>query len=192
MLRRQRTALDAHRRVDSRARRAGPARPGIDFATVGLAPLTATNPPGTEPHGDGNRAQRHEDPGARCHDRLPCDGWSRTAGKTGTDITDANGEATFTYTDTSAPPHGTDTIQAFIGALASNTVSKTWALGVVACDIDGDTDVDLDDLALIRAANKTKVPAGTSDPRDANGDKRINVADVRYCTLKCTRAGCAK
>ena len=51
------------------------------------------------------------------------------AGLTGTDTTDSNGEATFTYTDQG--PLGTvgvDTIQATIGALSSNTVSMTWTL----------------------------------------------------------------
>jgi len=49
------------------------------------------------------------------------------AGLTGTDTTDSNGEATFTYTD--GGPQGTvgtDTIRASIGALNSNVVSMTW------------------------------------------------------------------
>lgn len=49
------------------------------------------------------------------------------AGQTGTDTTDSNGEATFTYTD--AGPlgtYGTDEIRAAIGALNSNTVEMIW------------------------------------------------------------------
>lgn len=46
------------------------------------------------------------------------------AGKTGTGTTDVNGETTFTYTDTGGP--GTDTIQAFIGAMGSNKVTMEW------------------------------------------------------------------
>ena len=162
-----------------------------DFATVGLAPATATNPPGTSHTvtATARSSTKTPIPGVTIDFRVIS---GPNAGKTGSDTTDANGEATFTYTDTSAPPHGTDRIQAFIGALESNVVEKKWELGVIPCDIDGDKDVDLDDLGLIRAANKTKVPAGTTDPRDANGDRRINVADVRYCTLLCTRPGCAK
>ena len=39
-------------------------------------------------------------------------------------VTDANGEATFTYTDTIGA--GTDTIEADLGGLTSNTVEETW------------------------------------------------------------------
>jgi hypothetical protein len=162
-----------------------------DFASVGLAPLTATNPPGTSHTvtATARSITKTPVPGVTIDFRVMS---GPNAGKTGTDITDANGEATFTYPDTSLPPHGTDIIQAFIGTFASNTVEKHWVLAVVPCDIDGDKDVDLDDIGLIRAANGTRVPAGSTDPRDANGDRRINNADARYCTLKCTRPGCAK
>ncbi len=78
------------------------------------------------------------------------------------------------------------------GAVLGTIPVTVTCAATLACDIDVDRDVDLDDLALIRAANKTRVPAGSSDPRDANGDRRINVADVRFCTLLCTRPGCAK
>jgi hypothetical protein len=57
----------------------------------------------------------------------------------------------------------------------------------VACDVDGDQDVDLEDLALIRQSTGTQPSSG--DPRDANGDGRINAADVRYCTLRLTPPG---
>jgi hypothetical protein len=106
------------------------------------------------------------------------------AGKTGTGTTNASGQTSFTYTDTSAPPHGTDTIQAFIGALGSNIVTKTWALAVAVCDADSDGDVDNTDLVLIRNANGTVAAPG--DPRDGNGDGKINVQDVRYCSLRKT------
>jgi len=48
------------------------------------------------------------------------------AGATGSDVTDANGEATFTYTDTGPVDGGIDTIQATIGALRSNIVEVNW------------------------------------------------------------------
>jgi hypothetical protein len=60
---------------------------------------------------------------------------------------------------------------------------------VTKCDIDGDGDVDINDLALIRAGIG-QPPAG-SDPRDANSDGKITINDVRACTLLCTRASCS-
>lgn len=47
------------------------------------------------------------------------------AGTTGTGTTNAQGEATFTYTN-NGPNAGTDTIRASIGAVQSNTVTKEW------------------------------------------------------------------
>lgn len=65
------------------------------------------------------------------------------------------------------------------------------ATGVIIqrCDIDGDGDIDSNDIGLIRAAIGTVV--GANDPRDANSDGKITINDVRACTLKCTRASCA-
>ena len=48
------------------------------------------------------------------------------AGASGSDVTDANGEATFTYTDTGLVVGSTDTIQATIGVLESNIVEVNW------------------------------------------------------------------
>lgn len=57
------------------------------------------------------------------------------AGKTGTDVTDGAGQATFTYTDTGGA--GTDSIQASYFSSSeteeeSNIVTKTWTTGVTA------------------------------------------------------------
>ena len=60
---------------------------------------------------------------------------------------------------------------------------------VTKCDIDGDGDVDINDVALIRAG--IGQPPAASDPRDANSDGRITINDVRACTLLCTRASCS-
>ena len=57
------------------------------------------------------------------------------------------------------------------------------------CDVDGDGDVDTADLQAIRLKIGT-VPAA-NDPRDANGDGKINIADVRSCSQVCTKASCA-
>ncbi len=106
---------------------------------------------------------------------------------TGFAFTDAGGLAQFCYTGTVA---GTDSISAAVGAVNSNVVSKTWtAVQQVTCDVDGDLDVDLNDISAINAARNTA--AGPTDPRDANHDGTINVVDSRFCVVRCTRAGCA-
>jgi hypothetical protein len=58
------------------------------------------------------------------------------------------------------------------------------------CDIDKDGDIDTADLSLIRAGIGQTPTA--NDPREANGDGKITINDVRYCTLRCTRASCAR
>lgn len=58
-------------------------------------------------------------------------------GQTGTDVTDENGEATWTYTSNGTP--GTDTIEANIGDVESNSVTKTWFRDT---DDDGVNDED--------------------------------------------------
>ena len=59
-----------------------------------------------------------------------------------------------------------------------------------AGDVDGDGDVDRNDINAITAARNTN-PNGPFDPRDANGDGRIDLTDVRFATTACTRPGCA-
>lgn len=58
------------------------------------------------------------------------------------------------------------------------------------CNIDGDTDVDSLDIALIRAG--IGQPPTVNDPRDFDGDGKITINDVRKCTLQCTRPSCAQ
>jgi len=56
------------------------------------------------------------------------------------------------------------------------------------CDVDQDGDIDRLDTAIIsRARGQTALP---DDPRDANGDGLITVADVKACIAQCTRASC--
>lgn len=157
------------------------------FSTVGLSPATATNPVGTN-HTVTATAQSAGGtpvPGATVNFQVMI---GPNAGKTGQGSTNAQGQTTFTYTDTGGP--GTDQIQAFIGNLGSNVVDKHWVLAVTRCDADGDGNIDRDDLLIIRNANRQPASSPT-DPRDGNGDGLINVADVRYCQLLCTRPGCA-
>jgi hypothetical protein len=58
-----------------------------------------------------------------------------------------------------------------------------------SCDVDSDGDVDRNDVSLIRAA--IGQTPGANDTRDADGDGRITINDVRACTLQCTRTSCA-
>ena len=161
-----------------------------DFGTVGLAPATAVNLPGTS-HTVTATARAVNGaliPGTTIDFSVLS---GPNAGKVGSDVTDANGEAHFTYADTSVGPYPkTDRIQASIGNLKSNIVEKTWAQATTKCDTNSDGDIDSNDLLVIRMANG-QVATGPGDPRDGNSDKKINVADTRYCQLRCTRPGCA-
>jgi hypothetical protein len=91
-------------------------------------------------------------------------------------------------------PVGNTTVT-FLFRDASNNIGTATSVvtvtgpEVLACDVDADRDVDLGDLALIRTANGQASAVG--DIRDANRDGAINVADVRYCQLRCSRPSCA-
>lgn len=56
-------------------------------------------------------------------------------------------------------------------------------------DLDGDGDVDKNDVQLVTAARGATPTA--FDQRDVNGDGAININDARALTLQCTRPGCA-
>lgn len=57
-------------------------------------------------------------------------------------------------------------------------------------DIDGDGDIDNNDLNIIIAA-RNKPATGSDDPRDLDGDGKITALDARKLTLICTRPRCA-
>jgi hypothetical protein len=59
-----------------------------------------------------------------------------------------------------------------------------------AGDVDGDGDVDRADVDAITAARNTNAN-GPFDPRNMNGDARIDVNDARLAVSACTRPGCA-
>lgn len=56
-------------------------------------------------------------------------------------------------------------------------------------DLDGDGDVDKNDVQLV--TNARGVTPSAFDQRDVNGDGIINANDARALTLQCTRIGCA-
>ena len=96
----------------------------------------------------------------------------------GSAITNASGQASFTYTDVSTPAWPKiDTIQASFGGNGSNIVQKVW---VLRCDANSDNKINPADLVIInRAAGQNA--SGPYDPRDGNGDGRINALDFSYC-----------
>ena len=84
-------------------------------------------------------------------------------------ITDANGDATFTYTDTSGG--GMDNIQALIGSAGSNVVVKTWIPpNVKPTAVVGDVTASANALCLAPA----NIDAGSFD---ADGDDVIITLD---------------
>lgn len=87
-------------------------------------------------------------------------------------------------------------LEAYSAATVGTPASRpTWAGQpspfdlVLVCDVNGDGQIDTVDLSLIRAAIGS--PTYPGDPRDANADGKINLADVRICSQRCTKAYCA-
>ena len=56
-------------------------------------------------------------------------------------------------------------------------------------DVNRDGDVGKDDLLLVIAA-RNKPATGPNDPRDLNGDGKVDALDVRLLVLRCTMPGC--
>jgi len=57
-------------------------------------------------------------------------------------------------------------------------------------DVDGDDDIDQDDLTLLDARRNQPAQSG-SDPGDLDGDGWITGLDLRALAIRCTRPGCA-
>lgn len=147
--------------------------------SIDLTPPSATNPVGTEHCVTATVRDQNGAPLSGIRVDFTVSGANVTAGF---DFTDANGEAVVCYTGVNP---GSDTITGAIGGL-TDTASKTWvATAGVVCDVDGDEDVDATDLAAIQAG-RGRALNGPNDPRDANRDGQINVADYRFCALRLT------
>jgi len=153
------------------------------FSTVGLSPVNATNPVGTNHTVTAFAQSSNGAPVPGVTITFEVLAGSQNAGKTGSGQTGPDGKTTFTYHDDNGA--GTDTIQAFIGSFGSNVVTKTWVNPTIACDVNGDGKVTNADLILIRAKNG-QAATGPNDPYDPNHDGKIDVADVRYCQLRLT------
>jgi len=62
-------------------------------------------------------------------------------------------------------------------------------LAIQKCDVDGDNNIDTNDISLIFAARNTPA-TNSSDPRDADNDNVITVLDARQCALQCDLTHC--
>jgi len=62
-------------------------------------------------------------------------------------------------------------------------------LAVQKCDVDGDNNIDADDISLIFTARNTPA-TDSNDLRDVDNDNVITVLDARQCTLRCDLTNC--
>jgi hypothetical protein len=67
--------------------------------------------------------------------------------------------------------------------------SKSAPMETLDCDVNGDGYVDSNDIDLITESFGTPV-FGANDPRDANGDGKIDKLDVSFCQARCDQTGC--
>ncbi len=74
----------------------------------------------------------------------------------------------------------------FLACLSTGYFSLANA---AVCDVDTDGDVDRGDLRLIVIA-RSKPASGPTDPRDADADGTISMADARICIRQCNLPNC--
>jgi pectin methylesterase-like acyl-CoA thioesterase len=77
------------------------------------------------------------------------------------------------------------------GSGGGRTLRATSNVVVAArpCDIDGNGQVDSQDIGAVLAARGQTAPPG--DLRDADGDGTVTVLDARLCVQRCAHANCA-
>jgi len=103
---------------------------------------------------------------------------------TNADITDADAiESRFT-----PDVVGSYVVQLKMSDGAASDSDNVLIFVSMVCDVDVDGDVDLNDIEAIFEARRT--PAEPGDPRDANGDGRINLIDTIICLFRCTNPMC--
>ena len=96
-----------------------------------------------------------------------------------------NGSSWFTV------PSTLDTVHQVV-IVAVSRLNSVFALAgtTVACDANGDGQIDISDINLIVQARNTP-SCRPGDPRDADKDGLITANDARVCVLKCTNKNCA-
>ena len=77
-----------------------------------------------------------------------------------------------------------------VGSDGRDRVVRADPVTALVGDLDGDGDIDRDDVAIITAA-RDELATGPDDPRDLDGDGVITVLDGRLLALQCTRPYCA-
>jgi hypothetical protein len=165
-------------------------------ANLTLSPETATNPVGTSHTVTAVATAANGAPVAGATVTFTVTA-GPNVGQSGTDVTDATGTATFTYTSNGAP--GTDTISASIGELTSEAVSKTWELPndppvcsatepitlwspnheLVAITLSGASDPDGDVLTLSATAIWQDEPLNTVGDGNTSFDATLDPVQVR-------------
>jgi len=81
------------------------------------------------------------------------------------------------------------TVMDYRGHVSTNAAKVNITVPILG-DIDGDGDVDNNDLAKI-TASLNKPASNTNDLRDINGDLKIDALDTRKLVLLCSKPRCA-